>query len=342
MVTDLARYVKALYRNCDLGPSTFTEPAHSLPSAVVLMPVDEYPYGYIGASLIHFPINASFLYTDRQQLSPIALAEIKRLAPTGEKVSAQILLIGPLGSQIEETLRANGFTTLRIAGANFYETAAEAAYFRLIEIPPMTTQGKHIMIASTHSPAAALPAVYYAAHQGFPIVIVGRDAIPEATSWVMGQFPDYTYTLFATPEAVNPIVINQIRSRVRLDIIQGLDPYEISANFAQRPHSQFQLGWDRNRPGMGDAFSFGTCESWAKTVAGCLFSHVGKHTPLLLVYPAQVPQVVKDYLLYLNPELSEPPRPPFMHGYILGAHQDISYEVQVELEEHLILRAEGH
>ncbi|MCY9693383.1 hypothetical protein [Paenibacillus alginolyticus] len=39
----------------------------------------------------------------------------------------------------------------------------------------------------------------------------------------------------------------------------------------------------------------------------------------------------------LTPDLTEPPMPPFMHGYVVGNYRDITFETQILLEEYLTL-----
>ncbi|KKM10242.1 hypothetical protein SY88_14320 [Clostridiales bacterium PH28_bin88] len=77
-------------------------------------------------------------------------------------------------------------------------------------------------------------------------------------------------------------------------------------------------------------------EPWYFSVAGSLLAHIGKHTPILLVENQRVPQVVIDYLDFLNPPRPVHPHTPFMHGFIFGDLPEISFPVQVELERHLI------
>jgi hypothetical protein len=91
--------------------------------------------------------------------------------------------------------------------------------------------------------------------------------------------------------------------------------------------------------GAGDAFTFVPSHGWHHAIAGTVFSHIGKHTPALVVDPWRVPESVQRYLLALNPVRPEHPMPPFMHGFIIGNYGDISFSVQVELEKRLILMA---
>ncbi len=312
------------------------------PSAVILVPPEPYHFSFLAASLIHFPINATFLFTQADTLLNITLEEILRLSPRGDCLPAPVLLVGPIGFSVESRLLRYGFRTLRIQGRDVFETAANAAFFRLLTVSPKAKKGRdHILVVSADTGMEGLSATYYSAHQGTPIVFVTRTSIPSPTKAVAAKFADRTFTLFGSEKTISRRVEEELRGIVsHVDRIEGENPYEISVHFARR--SEPRLGWNRNVKGRGDAFSFGTLSAWQKAVSGVLFAHLGKHTPLLLVRSDRVPSVVREYLLFLNPAEPKPPMPPFMHGFILGDEGDIADSVQTELEEHLILRAEEH
>lgn len=71
-------------------------------------------------------------------------------------------------------------------------------------------------------------------------------------------------------------------------------------------------------------------------IAGVLFAHMGKHTPPLFVEKDRTPEVVERYVKSVKPmSPKDMPKPPFMHGFILGSTQNISYKEQVMIEEML-------
>lgn len=309
------------------------------PSAVILVPIETFQFGFMGASLIHFPINASFLLTGADELFPETLEEILRLSPTGEKASAQVFLVGPLSQRIEGQLNRYGLRTLRIGSQDIFKSATQVAYFRLVVVPPDTETGKkHVIITAAETCEEALPAPYFSAHMGVPIIFVMKHFIPEDTLKFLEEFRDRSYTIFGSERTISRDVENKIAKIVKyVERIPGSNSFEISVNFSRKPESNLALGWGRNVPRQGNAFSFGTIQSWQKTLAGLLFAHMGKHTPLLAISPDMVPHEVKEYITVLNPA-APMPEPPFMHGYILGDYQDITFNTQVELEELLILK----
>lgn len=237
------------------------------PSSVVLVPSESYHFSYIGSSIVHFPINASFLFTRQDTLLPVTLQEIIRLEPTGKNVPAQVILVGPISQAVELELQKYGISTMRLGSSDIFETAAQATYFRLVTIPPKAKVGRnHIIVASAEDGSEALSAPYYSSHQGVPIIFVYKNSIPEASRWVMNQFPDRTYTLFGSEKTISESVISEMKSIVSdVDRIQGNSPFEISVNFAKRTSTDKILGWDRNKQGVGNVFSFGTVLLLAKS-----------------------------------------------------------------------------
>lgn len=55
-----------------------------------------------------------------------------------------------------------------------------------------------------------------------------------------------------------------------------------------------------------------------------LFAHLGKHIPLLLTETDNLPSVVRNYIINVNPHKDIPDMPPYVHGYILGSLNDIT------------------
>jgi hypothetical protein len=313
------------------------------PKVAILVPDNYYPFSFMAACLVHGPFNGTFLFSPVNRLVPATIKEIIRLDPRGEDLPAQILLVGPFATAVERELEARGYKTLRFVGENIYELAAKIAMFRLKEFPiPEKNGEKHLLIVSGETGIEALPAVYYSAHSGIPIVFVKRTAIPRATKKLLENLANCNVTIFGSEKTISKDVEREIRKlSEKTERVDGRDPYEIAVDFAKREEKGHHLGWGRNTPREGDAFTFGVLESWQKAVGGLALAHHGKHTPLLLIKPEEIPEVVSEYLHFLNPPIKKP-KPPFMHGYILGNEEDISFETQIKIEEHLILKIKDH
>lgn len=151
------------------------------PHAVILVPSDRWQYAACASSLIHFPINAPIMFTERYYLPPMILNEILRLAPTGEKVPAKVLLVGPISYGLDEQLKMAGLTTYRVTDSeDVYKACLDINQFRLNTLPPSSMEGnKDIMVMSGVDYSEGIPATYYAAHMGVPIIIVQSNIIPQ-------------------------------------------------------------------------------------------------------------------------------------------------------------------
>lgn len=314
------------------------------PNAVILVPLTTYHYGLLASPIIHFPINAPLMFTDPNSLNPEIYLEILRLSPTGKNVPAKIIIVGPVSSYVEMQLRNAGFSTIRIMGADPVSTAGEAMEFRY-RIPPESMEGmENIMIVPYDSPIGCIHAAYFSAHMGVPILFTFKDRLPEVTRQKISKYSDRNVFVIGGELSITNQVISEIKaiSKGKVDRIGGNTPYDCAINFAKYHSEEGMFGWNINTRD-GWAFCFGTPNSWAENLSACVFAHLGKHAPLLYIEPDRVPENVKQYILSVHPLEMHPPKPPFMHGFILGGPERISHNAQVKLEEVLIMRAlKGH
>lgn len=304
------------------------------PNAVILVPLLTYHYPLLASPIIHFPINAPILYTHQNFLFPQTINEILRLSPTGKNVPAKVIIIGPVHPNVEVQLRNIGLTSFRIFGFDPITVAGEALEFRY-RIPPDSMEGReNIAIVSAQDYRSGVPAAYFSAHMGVPILFAYEDILPDVTRQKLIKYRDKNTFIFGSNEIISDNILNEIKGIVRgkVDRIGGHTPYEVAANFSKYYSPEGHYGWDITKKN-GWAFCFGVPENWADNLSACIFAHLAKHTPLLYVNPFRVPEVTKQYVLSLKPVEKHPPQPPYMHGYILGGFDKIAHKTQVELEE---------
>ena len=296
------------------------------PNAVILVNKNEVFNGISATSLIHFPINASLLFTDGNSLSKETLNEIQRLSPKGYK-GIHVILVGNISKNVSSELNKCGFRTHHIAGRNHYETACMISSLR--------KEFKNILIISGKDYSEGIIAGYWSAHHGDPILHVQRDKIPCCTLEAIKKMKDINIYIIGSTKTVSKAVENYLANLdnvKNLDRIDGETPYDISVKFAKYRDPKTEFGWDRNCR-EGNAFTFGELNNPMGIIAGVLFAHMGKHTPPLLIENNTIPKVVERYIKSVKPmPHKDMPRPPFMHGFILGSTQNISYEAQVMIE----------
>lgn len=305
------------------------------PKVVILVPDSEFYYSYMASSLVHDPIMGTLLFNSPNGLNDITREEIQRLNPQGTKGVPPVIIVGPFRPKVAKEVENLGYDVLEIGGKNVFETAANVARFRE-EIPPDSPDGaKSIFIVSADSPFEGLPAPYYSAHSGVPILLTTPSRLSPTTKKILEEMSGKYVYVVGSKRAVSEKVVREISNIVDKPVrrIEGKDPYATAVEFASYHDSETGLGWNRNKKGRGDVFSFTNIERWDLAVAAVAFAHQGKHTPLLLVSSESMPDSVLEYLNYLKPSLnSMHPMPPFMHGFILGTQDAIPYEIQAEIE----------
>lgn len=308
------------------------------PNALVIVPIEAFQFAFTASSLVHHPNNAPVILVP-EKLTEDLSKEIFRLSPAGKGVEAQTFLIGPVSEIVENQLKAMGLTTLRIGNARPYETSVAVSEYRLA-YPPMSEQGrKNVFILSGEVFAEGMAAAGYAMHEGLPVLLSKRMEVPQEVQRFLIEHPTLNVYIVGSEASISREVEAQIRAKMKGSVVRisGLTPYETSVNFSYFFDPHTGVGWDRNQPGKGDAFSIVPANDWQLGVISGLFSHLGKHAPLLLVDRNKIPQVVQNYLRYLNPEKNSS-KPPYMHAYVFGNFDSITYEAQVQIEEEIILR----
>nr|WP_300095803.1 cell wall-binding repeat-containing protein [Sedimentibacter sp.] len=306
------------------------------PNAVILVPADKWQYSLCASSVVHFPINAPIMFSERNYLPEISIREIQRMGPTGNEVPAQVLIAGPISNSVENMLKMEGLTVYRITDEeDVYESCIHIADFRLNEIPSESEEGRRdIIVISGQDYSEGITASFYAAHKGTPIILVEQDIIPEPVMNFINNNKDKNYYILGNEKTVGPEVEEEISGIIDGNVIRisASNPYTISVKFAEYASEVDSFGWKHNTKD-GWAFAFGELKRWYNIVSSCLLAHLGKHTPLLLTDKDHLPDAVTEYVVRVNPEKEMPSMPPYMHSYVLGSLNDITHTVQVEIEK---------
>ena len=299
------------------------------PNAVILVNEKEIFDGIAATSLVHFPINASLLFTYGNSLRKETLDEIQRLSPKGYK-GIHVILVGRISKKVSSELNYYGFKAHHILGGNHYETACMISRVR--------TEFKNILIMSGEDYSEGIVAGYWSAHHGDPILFVKKDKIPDCTLEAIKKMNDVNIYIVGSTKTVSKEVedyLYNLDNVKHLGRIDGENPYEIAVNFAKYKDYKTEFGWSRNYK-EGHAFTFGELKNPMNIIAGVLFAHMGKHTPLLLTKKDQIPEVVERYIKSVKPmSPKDMPKPPFMHGFIIGSTQNISQYAQIMIEANL-------
>lgn len=309
------------------------------PNALVLAPIVAFPFAFTASSLVHHPNNAPVMLVS-ESLTEEVSQEILRLHPEGRDIPAQLFLIGPVSETVERQVRTLGLSTVRIGNQNPYETSVAVSNYRLA-YPPMSEQGRNnLFLLSGEVSSECMFAPNYAMHEGLPVLLTKRTELPPAVLRFLAEHQRKNVYLVGSESAISREVEALVRRTMKGDVVRitGNSPYEISVNFSRFLDPRTEVGWNRNQPGRGDAFSFVSATDWRLAIFSGTFSHLGKHAPLLLTERDQLPNVVLNYLQDLNPPRRGSTQPPYMHSYVFGNFDALTYETQVNIEEAIILR----
>ena len=312
------------------------------PKVIILAPDSIFPFAYMAASLVHDPVQGNVMLIPLDELPEETAREIKRIDPEGIFNLPPVVLIGPFEEEVVEGIRALGYDTCMIFADTVFGTAAEVARLRKRITPDSPDGPVSLFVISASQPCEGMPVPYYAAHAGVPILFTHSDRLPATTAEVLQEFQDNVVYIVGGLRSVDDHVKAQISGIVKPLVrrIAGRNAFATAVEFAAYYDPETQLGWNRNRKGRGDAFTFSNAEMWELGAAATGFAHQGKHTPLLLTECDELPDSVRDYLDFLRPPYRTPPMPPFMHSFILGSEAAISYRVQAKIDAHTQMELE--
>lgn len=293
------------------------------PNSVILASKDDYRFAIPAASLIHFPHNAPILLTDRDSLDKRVEMELKRLSPRDK-----VFLIGDLSNSIEQSVKSLGFNAYNILSDDPIENA--------VNIYNFLNKPMEIMIVSVDSFEESMLACTWAAHMATPIIYTNKNSLPLKTvDLIMQNNITSIYVLGGSSSISFDIVtkIKAIKNSINVQRIEGNSFYETSVNFMKFYDTTTMFGWD-NYQKQGYSLTFCNKDSWQHGVCSSILAHTGKHAPMLLINKDSVPNEIKSYIDSVNPSTGMA-KPPFMHGYIAGDTDVISYNTQVELDSYL-------
>lgn len=298
--------------------------AASHPNAIILVTDENWQDAYAACPLVHHPINAPILFTYKNYINQQTMNQILKLDPTGYN-GIEIFLIGDISYFVEQQLNYLGFSTFRIDGSDFYELSANIASYQ--EYP------QDIIIIPSDDYREGMCTCSFVAHAGATILFTEKYCLPKYTKEVIQLTNNPNIYIVGSYNTISTSIEEEIRNLniQSLDRISGVDSYEIAVNFAKYRDHENEFGWGRTyRDGHG--FTFVSIYRPLDSPATALFGHLGKHTPTLTIDPDYVPDVTATYIESVKPIPPEEPTPPFMHGWIVGCNNIISYETQLEIE----------
>lgn len=253
---------------------------------------------------------APVLLVERDRLPDSTRAEIERLSPQ------RLVVLGgdaAVGADVERRLRALAPRLDRISGGDRYGTAAAIAAGHFAAGVPV------VYIASGEGFADALAAGPAAAAQGGPVLLVRRDAIPEATASQLRRLAPGRIVVLGGTQAVSDLVATQLRLFTAGEVrrLRGPDRYGTAAAVTAHAFTR-----------RVDTIYVATGASFADALAGAPAA-VQDGAPLLLVEGDRLPAPAAAELDRLRPR----------RIVILGGERSVSLRLERELRSYETARA---
>ncbi|WP_339247913.1 cell wall-binding repeat-containing protein [Paenibacillus sp. FSL F4-0243] len=304
------------------------------PSSVVLTDVSNWQIAAVSADLIHHPNNGPILFTTKEGVPEATLAELKRLNPLGAEGNngVQVVLVGPMASNVEEQLKTMDLKVDRIEGD---EPAAIAQAIDTYYAKASGELPKAVIVGSMDSPEYTLPAVNWIAHMPEPLLYVTKDEIPDPTVNALKERGGSATIYILGPEkVVSTAVEKQLQEFGTVTRIAGKDIYENAIAFATFKDASNGFGWGITTPGHN--LSLLTTDSTMLAIAAAPFSHLGKHAPLIFTEKDGLPDSVMEYMMTLQPKFQDSPAEgPYNHAWLTGDINVIKESAQSEIDDML-------
>lgn len=260
--------------------------------SVVLARADDFPDALAGGPLAA-SAGGPLLLTSNQHLDGRVQEEIARILPAGRSVH----LVGGEGAVSRSTadaLLASGYTVVRYAGRNRYETASLVS-------EAVTSPTAAFLVTGTNFPDG-MSAGAAAGATGGVVLLTADGQMPSETAAYLNARPQLKrYAVGGPAGSADPGAVP----------ITGRDRYETSANVARAFFS--------HPSGAGVASGLG----FADALAGG--AHVGRRSgPLLLTPFGSLPPSVRDWLVQSRASL----RDVFIYGGTSSVSQQVESEVR--------------
>jgi hypothetical protein len=293
------------------------------PAAVTVVDAGEWRTAIAASALMAAPVGAPVLVSEAGGMPDATSAALSALDPRGSQASggAQVFAIGAADSP--DDLRTHRVKAGGAAGA----ASIAALLEKLTGSPPW-----HIVIASSSSPAFAMPAAAWAARSGDPVLFTGPGSLSKPTASVLKADPKTPVYVLGPSSAISSDVVREIAklsSRVRR--VSGEDPIANAIEFAR--YSEGSFGWNINDPGHG--FVLASSAEPLDAAAAAPLSASGAWGPLLLTDSADtLPSALRGYLLDVKPGYTtDPTRAFYNHVWVIGDQEAISVNEQAEIDE---------
>jgi hypothetical protein len=294
------------------------------PQAVILASSDSWQEALAATPLAADPIGAPVLLSTSGEVPAITGQALSALAPTGlDAGGQQLITVGDVAAPPE-------LDALPIKGSTAAETADEVD----VQRAKLTDQRDpdHLVVVSSTASAYAMPAAFWAARSGDPILFADKNDVPDATLSVVKRHPDTPIYVLGPESVISGDALKALgKDGGTVTRVGKEDPIENAIAFARFVDGTF--GWNINDPGHG--FTVANTDRPLDAAAGALLAAGGEPGPLLLTDDAEtMPPPLTSFFVDTQPGyVDDPTRAVYNHVWILGGADAISVGFQAQIDD---------
>lgn len=318
--------------------------------AIILTPQNEAIAFTAMHRITHMPVNAPLLYLDENgRISDATFQEMKRLKPDGV-LPDQRKQVYTVNVPKEEVARIKNELQYKVRSFNEEDPVKLAELLDRWQAAMKADHPDEMVISSLDHPDGikhGMGAMGWNAHMGRGFAWVYRDSIPQETKTMLkrryGRHGSYMY-LTGGPDVISDKVAKELGEYGLVHRVFGDNVYASNANNAGYKgygrNFGWAWGWKPRNFGWGIAqaghnYIFSNADNVLGTIPAAVLGHMGKHGPILLVEPEELPDAVRGYLKMVKPFAANPQETILNYGWIIGNTDHISRDTQIEIERYL-------
>lgn len=299
------------------------------PGAVAIVDDSDWRLAIAASVLAAAPIRAPILLSGSDELPETTESAISTTDPRGARTigRAEVIRVG-------EVPGVDGRRSVAATGADAFATAA--AIDTLLS-GAARRRSDTVIVTGSEQPEFAMPAASLAAKTGAPVLFTERDTVPAATRAAIAAHGRPRIVVVGPPSTIGPRALATLRRLGRIvPATRADDPMVASIDVARFADSGF--GWGIVDPGHGLVFA--RSASPFSAGAAALLSASGTYGPLLLLERRdELPDELVRYLRLIQPGYTgDPSRGVYNHAWIIGDQDQVSPDVQSEIDALLEIR----
>lgn len=311
--------------------------------AIILCPQDAAIAFTAMSRITHMPVNAPLLYLNEDgRLSEQTLREMKRLKPDGvfQDQRTDVYAVNVPPAEVQKVREVLGY---RVRAFNEPDPVKLAELLDRWQAALKSDHPDEVIITALDHPKGmqhGLGPMGWNAHMGKGFAWVYTDSIPPATKEILKKrYGDHGSFIYLTggPDVISDRVARELAQYGLVRRISGATPPATSAvNAGYKDYGRnhgWWWAWEERMFGWGIAqaghnFIVGRPDNLLGMIPAAVLGHMGKHGPILLIEPDNIPKEVREYLTMVKPFATGPQETILNFAWIIGDTTQVSVRAQ--------------